>query len=175
MQISQNGINFIKQWEGCELRAYVDIAGVATIGYGHTATVTLRDVREGRVISQETAEEIVKGDLKRFVDAVSLSTKTQINQNQFDAFVSLAFNIGVSAFLTSTTLRRFKAGDVEGAAKAMTWWNKVTQNGKLVVSRGLKRRRAAEKKLFLTPVIEDRIVENAPLARKAACYVQRFI
>lgn len=144
MQTSKAGIDFIKQWEGLELKAYQDIAGVWTIGYGHTETAG-----PGMTITPERAEELLAQDLRPREKAVRELVKVPLNQNEFDALVSLVYNIGVGAFTTSTARLRLNKGDREGAADAMLWWNKATINGVKQVSHGLTNRRNAERELFL--------------------------
>jgi lysozyme len=137
--------DFLKRWEGIKLNAYKDGGGVWTIGYGHT-----KDVKPGDVISLEQAHAFLEEDLAWAKKAVSDGVRIPITQNQYDAFVSLCYNIGATGFKGSTTLRRFNAGDIKGAADAITWWNK--DNGKVIP--GLVNRRAAEKALFLTTDID---------------------
>lgn len=137
-----NAYDLLKEFEGLRLEAYKDVAGVWTIGYGHTG-----GVKAGDSITLEQAKQLLDQDLVRFEKAVNDGVKRPMTQNQYNAFVSLAYNIGVSGFLGSTALRRFNAGDVKGAADAITWWNQA--GGKVV--KGLVRRRAAERDLFLTP------------------------
>lgn len=143
--ISQEGIDLIKRFEGLRLEAYYDVAGIITIGYGHTGS----DVYEGQVISEDEAERLLRKDLQRFEDSVNAAVKAPIVQAMFDALVSLSFNIGSNAFKKSTALKRLNKEDYQGAAEAITWWNKATVNGEKVVVSGLARRRAAESALFL--------------------------
>lgn len=143
-KISQDGIDLIKRFEGLELEAYQDIAGVWTIGYGHTETA-----RPGMRVTEDEAEELLRRDLKVFERAVNSLVKVDLRQHEFDALVSLAFNIGGGALRRSTALRRLNAGDRYGAAEAMTWWNKATVGGTLTAVAGLTRRRDAEADMFL--------------------------
>lgn len=147
MKINQEGLELIKSFEGLELTAYQDAVGVWTIGYGHTRTV-----RPGQTISEDEAEALLRQDLEIFEEAVERLVKVPINENEFSALVSLTFNIGETAFRNSTALRRLNNGDRKGAADAIEWFNKARVNGQLVELRGLTRRRAAEKALFLKPV-----------------------
>lgn len=162
MKISANGVALLKRFEGLELEAYQDIAGVWTIGYGHTETA-----QPGMKISEREAEELLKRDLRPREDAVSRLTKTSLNQNEFDALVSFVYNVGENAYKNSTARRRLNSGDRVGAAEALTWWNKATVNGVLREVTGLTRRRAAERALFLEPVNppivnnNDQIAENS--------------
>lgn len=92
MKTSSKGLNLIKQFEGCRLTSYKCPAGVWTIGYGHTSGVT-----EGQSIAQEQAEIYLKEDLSRFEHYVNAYTSKygyEINQDQFDALVSFAYNAG---------------------------------------------------------------------------------
>lgn len=155
VRTSQRGIELIKQFEGLELEAYQDIAGVWTIGYGHTGS----DVQPGMRISERDAEELLKRDLKPREDAVQRLVSVALNQNEFDALISFVYNVGVGAFQGSTARKRLNRGDRVGAADALTWWNKATVGGVLREVLGLTRRRAAEKALFLTPV-------NPPIVRE---------
>lgn len=148
MRISDRGIELLKQFEGCELEAYQDIAGIWTIGYGHTGP----DVQEGMKISESDAEAILRQDLKSREKAIERLVHVPLNQNEFDALVSFVYNVGEGALKGSTALKRLNKGDRVGAAEALTWWNKATVNGVLREVKGLTRRRQAEKALFLTPV-----------------------
>lgn len=106
MNISNKGIEFIIKEEGEVLKAYKCAAGVWTIGVGHTGS----DVKEGMIITKEKSRELLKSDLRRFESAVDKSIKIQLEQHQFDALVSLAFNIGVGNFSTSTLVKKINAG-----------------------------------------------------------------
>jgi lysozyme len=141
MKISQQGIALIKQFEGCKLKTYKDSVGVLTIGYGHTGA----DVKTGMTITQAQAEELLKKDVARFEIGVTKLVDT-IPQNQFDALVSFAYNVGLMALEKSTLLRKLRAGDTLGAANEFPRWNKA--GGRVLT--GLTRRRAAEQKLFLS-------------------------
>lgn len=147
MKTSENGIELLKRFEGLELEAYQDIAGIWTIGYGHTGD----DVQPGMKLTEREAEELLRRDLKPREQAVSSAVKVSLNQNEFDALVSFVYNVGAAAFRGSTALKRLNRGDRVGAADALTWWNKATVGGVLREVLGLTRRRAAERALFLTP------------------------
>lgn len=150
MKTSANGISLIKRYEGLEIVAYQDIAGVWTIGYGHTESV-----RPGQKITVEEAEELLIKDLNSRelkLDGWRINNGVYLNQNQFDALMSFIYNVGFDAFKGSTAATRLANGDQVGAAEALTWWNKARVNGKLQPVLGLTRRRAAEKELFLTPI-----------------------
>ena len=136
-------LKIIKEFEGCELKAYKDIVGVVTIGYGET-----KGVKMGDVWTQEKADAEVSKRAQEFMDGIFKSCPRLLlsEPQQIAACVSLAYNIGLSAFANSTVCKRLMAGDYAGAAEAILMWNKA--GGKVV--NGLVRRREAEKKLFLS-------------------------
>jgi lysozyme len=141
----------LQRLEGCRLQAYVDQAGVWTIGYGHTGA----DVLPGLVWSQEQADLQLGQDLQRFISGVGkLVGYAAINDNQFSALVILAFNIGLASFAASSALRRVVIGALEDVPGAISMWNKIhdQRTGQLVVDAGLVYRRAAEVQLWNTPV-----------------------
>lgn len=140
--INQEGLELIKVFEGCELKAYRDAVGVLTIGYGSTGG----HVKAGMTITRVEAEQLLREDLQRFEVGVDQRLgDIEVTDNQFSAMVSLAFNIGLANFGGSSVLRRILAGNVQGAADAFLMWNKA--GGKEL--KGLTRRRAAERELFL--------------------------
>lgn len=137
---SKTGIELIKKFEGCRTNAYKCPAGVWTIGYGHTASA-----HEGMMISHLQAEKLLAEDLKRFEKAVSDYVTVPLTQNQFDALVSFAYNVGAEAFRRSTLLVRVNANQLYAAAKQFRRW---TKGGRLELP-GLVRRRNEEEALFL--------------------------
>jgi lysozyme len=141
--VNQATIELIKRNEGCELTAYQDSVGVWTIGYGHTGP----DVSAGLRITQDQAEALLRQDLEKFQDGVDDLLGADTSDNQFGAMVSLAFNIGLGHFKTSSVLREHNAGHTQTAADAFLLWNKA--GGKEL--KGLTRRRAEERGLYLTP------------------------
>jgi lysozyme len=148
MKTSSVGIALIKRFEGLRLEAYFCPAGVLTIGYGHTSAAGTPFVSQGMKISEVEAERILVKDLQTYEEAVLRSLKAKPNQNQFDAMVSLCYNIGSGGFSKSSVARKFNAGDIAGAAEAFKLWNKG--NGKVL--EGLVRRRKEESALFMKPV-----------------------
>ena len=155
----------LERWEGLRLKAYRDVGGIWTIGYGHTGP----DVYAGKTITVEQAADLALVDIEEASDAVNRGVKVPITQNQFDALVSLTYNIGVGAFARSTCLRRLNQRDFDGAAEALTWWNKV--KGRVVD--GLVNRRNAEKELFLTP--DKPIDKPTDTETKFKALVEEFI
>lgn len=105
MKISEKGIEFIIKEEGEVLTAYTCPAGVLTIGIGHTG----KDVKEGMKITKEQSRELLKNDLIRFENSVSRSVKVNLTQNQFDALVSFAFNVGEGAFSKSALVNKINS------------------------------------------------------------------
>ena len=149
MRISKAGADFIKGWEGLETEAYRDIAGVWTIGYGHTEGFQSGRFNQATVIDAGEADALLREDLRAREEAVRRLVKVPLNQNEFDALVSFEFNTG--GLERSTALRRLNAGKRLAAAEALTWWNKATIGGRKTTVPGLARRRAAEAVLFLKP------------------------
>ncbi len=129
----------IKRWEGLRLQAYPCAAGVWTIGYGHT-----RDVRAGDVITQAQADACLRADLRMFEAAVDAAVQVDLNDGQFGALVSFAFNVGVAAFRRSSLLRRLNAGDYDAVPVELARWNRAAGR----VLPGLVNRRAAEAGLW---------------------------
>ena len=143
--VSTAGINLICSFEGLRLNAYDDGVGVWTIGFGTTIYPNGIKVKRGDTYTTEQAKAYMTHDLKKFESAVNSVVTMSINQNQFDALVSLAYNIGTNAFKNSTLVKKLNAGDIRGAAAQFNVWNKG--GGK--VMQGLVNRRAKEKSLFL--------------------------
>lgn len=136
LRTGQAGIELIKRYEGCRLEAYKCPAGVWTIGYGHTG-----DVQPGQKITQAQAETILIADLEKFEKKVNIFyNKYRWTQNEFDALVSFAFNLGSIDQLTAGGTR-----SREVIAEKMLLYNKAA--GKVLP--GLTRRRQEERALFL--------------------------
>lgn len=146
MQASNNGINLIKQFEGCKLTAYRDSVGVWTIGYGWTRPVDGKPIKAGMKIDIPIAERLLKTGLVGYEFDVMKMVRVRLSQNQFDALVSFCYNLGARSLSTSTLLKKLNAGDYAGAANEFPKWNKA--GGKVLA--GLTRRREAEKSLFLS-------------------------
>lgn len=124
MQTSAAGRAAIAQREGNKLKAYTDSVGVLTIGVGHTTAAGPPIVTKGLTITAAQSDQILSRDLATFETAVNKAVKVPLSQGQFDALVSLAFNIGAGAFAKSTLVKRLNAGNVAGAAEAFMMWNK---------------------------------------------------
>lgn len=161
MKISEKGLAMIESFEGCLLKASNKLDGVWTIGYGQTGRYYGKRVRRGMTTTKAEAHAWLRDhSIKTYEDAVTQAVKVPLNQNQFDALVSFAYNVGVGALKQSTALRKLNAGDYAGAADALTMWTKC--NGKVLA--GLVRRRKEERALFLTPVATQS--GNTDLIRK---------
>ena len=143
MKISANGLELIKRYEGLRLKAYKDPAGVLTIGYGHTS-----GVKSGDVITEEKATEYLQMDVvKAEAQVLFYNDRYNFNQNEFDALVSFAFNIGSIHQLTQNGKRT----KYQIAQHIPAYCN---AGGKKL--QGLVNRRREELKLYNTPVIEEK-------------------
>ncbi len=146
MKISKKGLNLIKKFEGCRLQAYQDSVGVWTIGYGTTnadKAITGTNICQGLQISQETADEWLRRSIdSKYGPKVDKYSRYGWNQNEFDALVSFAYNIGSIDQLTANGTRT--RAEIAGKIPA---YNKA--GGKVLA--GLTRRRKEEQTLFLTP------------------------
>src|SRR6185312_6085540 len=147
LSVSRSAVELIMAFEGFRAKAAQLDDGRWTIGYGHTATA-----REGAEITEADAEALLLYDLIHAAHAVNEHVYAPLNQNQFDALTSFAFNIGPRAFKSSPTVRRLNEGRMLEAALAMELWRKADLEGERIVIDALVRRRAAEKALFLRPV-----------------------
>jgi lysozyme len=150
MQISEEGLMLIMEFEGCEFKAYECQGNVWTLGFGHTA-----DVQEGDTCTEEQAIHWLSEDVQYFEEGVwRLIEREDMTQGEFDALVSFAYNVGLDededtqaeGLGDSTLLRLYNEGDTQGAADEFAKWTKA--GGK--VSAGLVRRREAERALFLS-------------------------
>ena len=144
MQFSDKGISLLKTLEGFRGKPYPDSGGKMTVGYGHLIIpgdgVVLQDI-----IDPVKGTELLCNDIKRTVAGVNNCVTSTITQDQFDALVVFAYNVGVTAFSKSTLLRMLNMGDVDGAYKQFLKWDMV---GKDHIP-GLLNRRLAEQALFL--------------------------
>lgn len=145
MKTSAAGRAAIKQREGVVLSAYKDSVGILTIGVGHTSAAGPPTIYKGMKITAAQADEILSRDLAIFEKGVSQAVKVPLSQNEFDALVSFAFNVGVGAFQKSTLVKELNKGNRYGAANELLRWNKA--GGKVL--KGLTNRRKAERDQFL--------------------------
>lgn len=143
--VSDKGIDLIKRFEGCRLKAYPDPATGGepwTIGWGHT-----KGVKRGDTCTQEQADAWLQEEATEFSIQVLKLVKVRITQNQLDALTSFAYNVGIGALAKSTLLRLLNEGKTQEAADQFSRWNKAA--GKVMA--GLSTRREAERRLFLEP------------------------
>lgn len=156
MTIGKKGIELIKRFEGLRLKAYYCPANVLTIGYGHTGS----DVYEGQALTELEAEQLLINDLVNFSQGVKDRLAIFVNQYQFDALVSFAYNVGLGAFERSTLLKKVNANKLDyGIKHEFKKW--VYANGSKL--KGLEIRREAEADLYFTPII---IGDNDPKTEK---------
>lgn len=154
--LSANGLNLIKSFECCKLKAYkcLPTEKYYTIGYGHYGS----DVTAGMKITEEQAEELLVQDCKKAIKNVnSFMSKYNFNQNQFDALVSFAFNVGSINQLTASGTRT-----LEQISLKITAYNK--SGGRVIA--GLVKRRAKEKELFNTPTSTTLKKSNEEIAKE---------
>ena len=150
--IAKSTYSFIKNEEKCRLHAYLDTAGIPTIGWGSTMYKDGKRVKMGDVITQQQADELLEWEVKNKAGAiVDLLHNIVLNQNQLDALISLAYNIGVSGFRSSTVLKRVRQNQNDQTIRdAFMMWNKVTdpKTDKKVECEGLTNRRRREADLY---------------------------
>ena len=156
MKLSPQGLEKLRQLEGLRLTSYQCSAGVWTIGYGST-----RDVVPNMRITRQEAEDRLKRDVAKFEEAVNESVQVRLTQEQFDALVLFAFNVGIGAFRKSTLLRELNKENYDAVPIQLARWNKV--GGKVV--RGLVNRRAAEIAMWGSPTTNDTPDAPKPLTQ----------
>ena len=138
--LSASALVGIASWEGYVEKAYQDIVGVWTIGFGTTA-----GVKPNQSTTPVAALQRKIDDIQKFEGALKECVTVPLHQHEYDAFISLAYNIGPTAFCNSTLVRKLNAGDYEGSCKEILRWNRA--GGQVV--KGLDNRRKAEYKLCL--------------------------
>lgn len=136
-----SGLALIREFESCVLHVYRDAVGIPTIGYGH---VLLPGERFG-AITHAQAETLLQSDVAPRVAALRRMLQRPATEHQFNALLSWMFNVGETAARRSTLIRKFNAGDVDGAAAEFRRWSFA--GGKVL--RGLVRRRRRERELFM--------------------------
>ncbi|EAA7902774.1 lysozyme [Salmonella enterica] len=144
MKISDSGLAALKREEGCKLTAYPDSRGVWTIGTGHTGRVDGVAVHKGMIITQDTADRLLRDDLSWVEHCIADRVTVVLNQNQYDALCSLIFNIGANAFIGSTVRRQLNAGNYTAAADAFLKWSRAGSNPTILAPR-----RGRERAMFL--------------------------
>ena len=154
LTLSPAGLKLVQSFEGCEkavkgsrrFKAYLDPVGILTIGWGHT-NATGRRFSADTVWTQAECDAVLREDIAKFESAVRGLAKVELEQCQFDALVSFAYNCGVGNLKSSTLLRKVNRRDFSAAAREFAKWNKAGGH----VLKGLTRRRAAEATLFAAP------------------------
>jgi len=146
---SQKCIELIKQFEGFFPDAYLCPASVPTIGFGTIKYQNGNKVHIGEKITMQQAENELMYELKK----ICMVFKPNLNQNQFDALVSFAYNLGTEALLNSTLYKKVKANPNDASIRdEFMKWNKARVNGKLKELKGLTRRRKAEADLYFSTI-----------------------
>lgn len=156
------GLELIKKYEGCNLKAYKCSAGIWTIGYGNTTYLNGEKVKEGDVISQDEANKLFKDTIDNFEYQVKMilgdTLKTILPESAISALVSLAYNIGVSAFAKSTLLKVIKQNKNNLRDIEFQWlrWNKAGG----VILNGLTKRREEEFAIYKRAVLNQYTVNE---------------
>lgn len=161
MRASPALILYLMRREAFSATPYLDAAGVLTIGYGHVMRAHEKNTLVNITVAE--AADLLDRDcdpIELYLDAIQVNFKTRLNQHQFDALVSFAFNVGLKAFENSTLLKYLRAGDHDNAAAEFDRWIYVTKTGKggikrKVRSRGLMNRRRMDRAIFERGVYAD--------------------
>ena len=147
MRISDNCIKLIRHHEGVRNTPYQDPIGLWTVGVGHLmGNGKTRPKDWNRKRSDAEVDELLRKDIARFENGVDSLITVDLNQNQFDALVCFAFNVGNGNLQASTLRRKLNRGDYEGAANEFPKWRKAAGR----VLPGLVKRRKDERTLFLS-------------------------
>lgn len=145
MKLTAEGIALIRRCEGFRATAYRDAVGVWTVGYGHTSMAGPPAVMAGLTVSRAEAEAILARDLDNFARGVAAAITTEIDDRQFSALVSFAYNVGLANFRRSSVLKAVNAGDFAAVPRRLQLWTRA--GGKILA--GLVTRRAAEAAMFI--------------------------
>lgn len=156
MRTSEAGVQHIRKWEGLRLFLYKDVGGKWTIGYGHLVLAEELEKYRGGITVDEAIRLLVK-DLQRTEEGVNRLVTVPLEQHQFDALVSFAYNVGLDedadyipeGLGDSTLLKQLNKGNYAGAAEEFEKWHKVRIDGTLTPVKGVKHRRLSEKQMFL--------------------------
>jgi lysozyme len=146
LRVNAEALALIKAFEGFRGKAYRCPAGVWTVGYGHTSMAGPPDVRPGLRMSKGEAAAVLAKDVDAFARDIGALIRVQLNDNQFGALVSFAYNVGVGAFRKSSVLSAVNAGEMDKVPRRLNLW--VKAGGRTLP--GLMKRRAAEGALFAT-------------------------
>ena len=159
--VSDNGINFIKKWEGFFPTVYKDIVGVPTIGYGMTG----KEIEGLTSVTEKQATDMLKQLVNnKYAPPISqylTRNNVNINQNQFDAVISLAYNVGVSGVINSTLMRNIVNYKLDNSTISYSFLLWCKAGGKTV--EGLLNRRKSEVNLFFTPIEIKEVYEMSSI------------
>jgi lysozyme len=152
MKLNNAGIDLIKKSEGIKLTSYQDSVGVWTIGYGNTYYEDGSKVGPGQTITQAEADKLFDTVVNSFATQVEPWLNNKLNDNQFSALVSFAYNLGMSNFSNSTLLVKVNANPEDATIRDefMKW---VNAGGQMLD--GLVTRRQAEADLYFTPILKE--------------------
>ena len=139
MKISEDGLELIKKFEGCETSAYQDSVGVWTIGFGHT-----KGVEEGQTCSIEDAESMLADEMDEYEGYINNMVKVDLQQHEFDSLVAWVYNLGPTNLSESTMLKVLNGGQFDRVPDEMNRWTRA--GGEIL--EGLVRRRQAESLMF---------------------------
>lgn len=142
MKMSPHGRSLLEQREGNILHAYQDTVGVWTIGYGHTHFDGPPIPVAGMKISQQEADDMLTRDLTHYENLVNQNVTVLLTQNEFDALVSICYNVESALSSRSSIVRSLNRGDKKAAAEAIMLYNKPPE---------IIGRRRTEQKQFMTP------------------------
>lgn len=145
--IGAPGLALIKDFEGVRYKPYRDPVGIATVCYGHTGKDVDAALILGTVYTPAQCDAILVEDIRVHRAGLNKCVRVTLNENQWDALTSFAFNLGVAKACGSTLVRYVNAGRFYSASLEFPKWNKAGGT----VLRGLSRRREAERALFVTP------------------------
>lgn len=140
-----NAIDLIKKYEGFRPQSYQDSVGVWTIGYG-TTRINGQPVKAGMTITEDRALELVRAEVNKLWSRIESITKVNLNDNQMNALVDFAYNLGFGSLKNSTLMKYVNESKFEEAANQFPRW--VYAGGKVLP--GLVKRREAERQLFLS-------------------------
>ena len=146
MKMTDEGLALIKRFEGFRGSAYRCPAGLWTIGYGHTSRAGPPAVTPNLRMTEAQAHGVLTADVERFARDVRLALRRDLNDQQFSALVSFAYNVGAGAFLASSVLKAVNAGDFDAVPRRLQLW--IKGDGRVLP--GLVKRRAAEAEMFMS-------------------------
>jgi lysozyme len=172
MNMTDEGLDLIRQFEGFRGTAYRDPVGVWTIGYGHTSMAGAPEVVAGLAISEAEASEILARDVEQFARGLRELLRIELSDGQFSALVSFAFNVGLGALKKSSVLVAVNARDFAAVPRRLQLWTKAGGH----VLPGLVRRRAAEAALFASAsVIAVQPTQAKPVEQSKTVWSAAFV